>query len=56
MGKTEEYKGMGTTLEAVVIIDNQMIFALNVGDSRIGLIRNGKYTRLTNDHSQLEPW
>ena len=50
LGKTEEYKGMGTTLEAVVIIDNQMIFA-HVGDSRIGLIRNGEYTRLTNDHS-----
>ncbi len=27
-----------------------MIFA-HVGDSRIGLIRNGEYTRLTNDHS-----
>ena len=50
IGKTEEYKGMGTTLEAVVIIDNQMIFA-HVGDSRIGLIRNGEYTVLTNDHS-----
>lgn len=50
LGQTEEYKGMGTTLEAVVIIDNQMIFA-HVGDSRIGLIRNGEYTRLTNDHS-----
>lgn len=50
LGKIEEYKGMGTTLEAVVIIDNQMIFA-HVGDSRIGLIRNGEYTRLTNDHS-----
>jgi len=50
LGKTEEYKGMGTTLEAVVIIDNQMIFA-HVGDSRIGLIRNGEYTVLTNDHS-----
>lgn len=50
LGQTEEYKGMGTTLEAVVVIDNQMIYA-HVGDSRIGLIRNGDYIRLTNDHS-----
>lgn len=50
LGQTEEYKGMGTTLEAVVIIENQMIFA-HVGDSRVGLIHNGEYTRLTNDHS-----
>ncbi|HEL9645173.1 TPA: Stp1/IreP family PP2C-type Ser/Thr phosphatase [Streptococcus suis] len=50
LGLLEEYKGMGTTLEAVIIIDNQMIYA-HVGDSRIGLIRNGEYTRLTNDHS-----
>ncbi|MBY5006429.1 Stp1/IreP family PP2C-type Ser/Thr phosphatase [Streptococcus suis] len=50
LGLLEEYKGMGTTLEAVIIIDNQMIYA-HVGDSRIGLVRNGEYTRLTNDHS-----
>lgn len=50
LGQTEEFKGMGTTLEAVVVIDNQMIYA-HVGDSRIGLIRDGEYTRLTNDHS-----
>ncbi|HEM3560197.1 Stp1/IreP family PP2C-type Ser/Thr phosphatase [Streptococcus suis] len=50
LGQTEEYKGMGTTLEAVVIIENQMIYA-HVGDSRVGLIRDGEYSRLTNDHS-----
>ncbi len=50
LGLLDEYKGMGTTLEAVIIIDNQMIYA-HIGDSRIGLIRNGEYTRLTNDHS-----
>ncbi|HFI0151321.1 TPA: Stp1/IreP family PP2C-type Ser/Thr phosphatase [Streptococcus suis] len=53
LGLLEEYKGMGTTLEAVIIIDNQMIYA-HVGDSRIGLVRNGEYTRLTNDHSLVE--
>ncbi|HFI0399057.1 TPA: Stp1/IreP family PP2C-type Ser/Thr phosphatase [Streptococcus suis] len=50
LGQTEEYKGMGTTLEAVVIIENQMIYA-HVGDSRVGLIHDGEYSRLTNDHS-----
>ena len=50
LGQTDEYKGMGTTLEAVVVIDQQMIYA-HVGDSRIGLIRNGEYAQLTSDHS-----
>lgn len=50
LGQTEEYKGMGTTLEAVAIIDQQMIYA-HVGDSRIGLVRQGIYTQLTRDHS-----
>ena len=49
-GQTDEYKGMGTTLEAIVIIDQQMIYA-HVGDSRIGLLRNGEYQQLTSDHS-----
>ena len=50
LGQIDEYKGMGTTLEAVVIIDQQMIYA-HVGDSRIGLLRNGEYQQLTSDHS-----
>ena len=50
LGQTDEYKGMGTTLEAVVIIDQQMIYT-HIGDSRIGLLRNGEYQQLTSDHS-----
>ncbi len=50
LGQTEEYKGMGTTLEAVVVIDNQMIYA-HIGDSRIGIVHNEEYERLTSDHS-----
>ena len=50
IGKDEENKGMGTTLEALAIIDDQVLFA-HVGDSRIGLVRNGEYHQLTNDHS-----
>ena len=50
LGQTDEYKGMGTTLEALVIIDQQMIYA-HVGNSRIGLLRDGEYQQLTSDHS-----
>ena len=50
LGQDEAYKGMGTTLEAVAIIDNQAIYA-HVGDSRIGLIRGEEYHQLTSDHS-----
>ncbi|MGT2755335.1 Stp1/IreP family PP2C-type Ser/Thr phosphatase [Streptococcus ovis] len=50
LGQTEEYNGMGTTLEAVVVIEQQMIYA-HIGDSRIGLVRNGEYSQLTSDHS-----
>ncbi|MCU9533493.1 Stp1/IreP family PP2C-type Ser/Thr phosphatase [Streptococcus sp. CSL10205-OR2] len=50
LGKSEDYKGMGTTIEAVAIVDKNALFA-HVGDSRIGLIRNGEYNQLTSDHS-----
>lgn len=49
-GEAEEFHGMGTTLEAVVIIDSQMIFA-HVGDSRIHLVRGEEILALTSDHS-----
>ena len=50
IGQDEEHKGMGTTLEAVAIIDDQVLFA-HGGDSRIGLVRNGEYHQMTSDHS-----
>ena len=50
MGRDEAYKGMGTTLEALAIIDNQAIYA-HIGDSRIGLVRGEEYQQLTSDHS-----
>lgn len=50
LGRTEDYKGMGTTLEAVAIVDNTVIFA-HVGDSRIGYVHEGQYQLLTSDHS-----
>ena len=50
LGQDEDYKGMGTTLEAMAIIGNQAIYA-HIGDSRIGLIRGEEYHQLTSDHS-----
>ncbi|MBJ8325688.1 Stp1/IreP family PP2C-type Ser/Thr phosphatase [Streptococcus pacificus] len=50
LGKSEDYKGMGTTIEAVAIVDKNALYA-HVGDSRIGLVRNGEYIQLTSDHS-----
>ena len=48
MGRDDAYKGMGTTLEALAIIDNQAIYA-HIGDSRIGF--GEEYHQLTSDHS-----
>lgn len=42
----------GATMIAVAIDDNEMNF-LNVGDSRIYIIRNGKMTQLTHDQNYL---
>jgi protein phosphatase len=42
--------GMGTTLTAVVLVDDVMYFA-HVGDSRAYIIRNGQMIRLTEDHT-----
>lgn len=50
LGQSEDYKGMGTTVEVLIIVDNAAIYA-HVGDSRIGLVRQGQYTQLTSDHS-----
>lgn len=50
LGQTDEFKGMGTTVEVLAIVDNNVIYA-HVGDSRIGLLRHGEYQLLTSDHS-----
>ena len=44
------YAGMGATLVAAVLRDNELVFA-NVGDSRGYLFRNGQITQITHDHS-----
>ncbi len=50
LGQTDDFQGMGTTIEALVIIENNVLFA-HIGDSRISLIHDGVYTQLTSDHS-----
>lgn len=50
LGQQDDYKGMGTTIEAVAIVGQTVLYA-HLGDSRIGLVRNQTYTLLTNDHS-----
>lgn len=50
LGQTDDFKGMGTTVEAVVIVDDTVIYA-HVGDSRIGLVHQHNYQLLTSDHS-----
>ena len=50
LGQTDDFKGMGTTIEALAIVGKNVIYA-HVGDSRIGLVHKGEYRLLTSDHS-----
>ncbi|MCL2676549.1 MAG: Stp1/IreP family PP2C-type Ser/Thr phosphatase [Streptococcaceae bacterium] len=53
LGKLEEYKGMGTTIEAVAVHGKNLITA-HVGDSRTYLLREGKLSQITTDHSLVQ--
>jgi len=46
-------KGMGTTLTLAIICENKLLIG-QVGDSRAYLIRRGKISRLTKDHSIVQ--
>lgn len=50
LGTTEKYKGMGTTIEVLAFVKD-IVLCAHIGDSRIGLIRDGQYHQLTSDHS-----
>lgn len=53
-GSTEEDKnGMGTTLD-VLLISGTEAFIAHVGDSRTYLVREGKASQLTTDHTYAE--
>jgi len=47
-----ELHGMGTTCTALVVRDRELYFA-HVGDSRLYLVRAGRISRLTRDHSYV---
>jgi protein phosphatase len=49
----ERRAGMGTTLTAVYVIDEEIVVA-HVGDSRLYCLRDGELSRLTHDHSLVE--
>ncbi len=46
--------GMGTTLVALLVVENTLIFSINIGDSRLYEIKNGKIEQLTKDHSYVQ--
>ena len=45
-----EKRGMGTTLVAVLVVNNHA-FIVNVGDSRAYILRQGELEQLTRDHN-----
>jgi PPM family protein phosphatase len=49
-GSVPEYRGMGTTVTAVIVGDRS-IFVAHVGDSRAYLLREGSLQQVTDDHT-----
>jgi protein phosphatase len=48
-----ELTGMGTTVSALVVLDDQVAIA-HIGDSRIYLLRDGELTQITTDHTFVQ--
>ncbi len=50
-----ELRGMGTTLVAIAPMDGEEALAwINVGDSRLYLLRDGELTQISEDHSLVQ--
>ncbi len=55
--KDQSLKGMGTTLVAALVIHNareHVLYAVNVGDSRLYLYNRRRMTQITRDHSLVQ--
>jgi PPM family protein phosphatase len=52
-GRDEQLKGMGTTL-TVVLEDGATFYLAHIGDSRAYLLRDGKLSLLTHDHTLVQ--
>ena len=52
-GRESDKKGMGTTLDVVLVADGEA-FVAHVGDSRTYLIRSGSVAQVTTDHTVAE--
>jgi protein phosphatase len=47
-------RGMGTTLTALLVTEDQLYLIGHVGDSRAYLLHDGELTQITEDHSLVE--
>lgn len=48
-----DYQGMGTTLVGALFCDD-VVYVINVGDSRLYLVSNNTITQITHDHSYVQ--
>ena len=46
-----EMRGMGTTLVALALVDEDRLAAINIGDSRLYLLRDEEFRQVTSDHN-----
>jgi protein phosphatase len=53
VGRRPELAGMGTTVSALVMVDDYAVIA-HIGDSRIYLFRDGALTQITTDHTFVQ--